>query len=77
MAEKCMGSFCSPSQIPLNQQWSNTGVNIGLASPWWFKLKDKNGLKKHADITTFLQESLPTHFNDCFGLILVVIGYQL
>lgn len=63
MAEKLMGSFRSPSQIPLDQQWSNTGVNIGSASPWWFKLKDKNGPKSHADITTFLLESLLTNFN--------------
>lgn len=77
MPEKLMGSFCSLSQIPLDQQWRNTMINTGSSSPWWFKLKDKNGLKKHADITTFLLESLLTNFNDCFGLILIVIGYQL
>lgn len=63
--------------LRLKYHWTNR-VNIGLASPWWFKPKDKNVLKKkHADITTFLLESLLTNFNDCFGLILIVIGYQL
>lgn len=77
MAEKLMGSFRSLSQIPFDQQWCNTQVNISSASLRWSKLKDKNGLKTHAEITTFLLESLLTNFNDCFGLILIVIGYQL
>lgn len=43
-----------PSEVVLDQQRNKNRVSIGSAFLWWSKMKDKKGLKSHAEVATFL-----------------------